>query len=152
MQLLDENRQCSLTHIGLQSSLALTCFVHSLTLFLSKYLRFWNQFLIWSSVISSPLANSVRSSRVRYFWRENNFSRCWSWCWVKWLRCLRFLLGVRSSPTSILNGLGFSSPFPSVLASEGEEEQCKSYLTYLVNKPVQTAGKSLTLSAAEILS
>ena len=71
---------------------------------------------------------------------------------MKWLRCLRFLLGVRSSPMSILNGLGFSSPFPSVLASEGKEEQCKSYLTYLVNKPVQTAGKSLTLSAAEILS
>ena len=41
---------------------------------------------------------------------------------MKWLRCLRFLLGVRSSPTSILNGLGFSLPFPSVLASEGEEE------------------------------
>ena len=54
------------------------------------YLRFWNQFLIWSSVISRPLANSVRSSRVRYCWREKILSRYWSWRWVKWLRFLLF--------------------------------------------------------------
>ena len=54
------------------------------------YLRFWNQFLICSSVISRPLANSVRSSRVRYCWLENIFSRYWSWRCVKWLRFLRF--------------------------------------------------------------
>ena len=73
-----------------------SCFLFSFARCFFWYLWFWNQFLICSSVISRPLANSVRSSRVRYCWRENIFSRYWSWRWVKWLRFRRFRLGTFS--------------------------------------------------------
>ena len=45
-----------------------------------------------NSPISRSLATSVPSSRVRYCWRENISSRCWSRRWVKWLRFRRFRL------------------------------------------------------------
>lgn len=46
-----------------------------IVLFLNWYLLFWNQFLIWSSVMYRIFDNRARSSRVRYIWRENTSSK-----------------------------------------------------------------------------
>lgn len=46
-----------------------------IALFLNWYLLFWNQFLIWSSVMYRIFDNRARSSRVRYIWRENTSSK-----------------------------------------------------------------------------
>ena len=95
-----------------------SCFRSSLARCLFWYRLFWNQFLIWSSVISRPLANSVRSSRVRYCWRENILSRYWSWRWVKWLRFRLFRLG----PFSLKHLTDFDSFLKSLSSTSSEDK------------------------------
>ena len=107
------------------------CFLSSLARCLFWYLLFWNQFLIWSSVISRPLANSVRSSRVRYCWRENILSRYWSWRWVKWLRFRLF----RLEPFSLKHFTDFDS-FLKSLSSIASEDQTRQKRTYVYVHPV----------------
>ena len=46
-----------------------------IALFLNWYLLFWNQFLIWSSVMYRIFDKRARSLRVRYIWRENTSSK-----------------------------------------------------------------------------
>ena len=101
-----------------------SCFLSSLARCLFWYLLFWNQFLIWSSVISRPLANSVRSSRVRYCWRENILSRYWSWRCVKWLRFRLF----RLEPFSLKHFTDFDS-FLKSLSSIPSEDQTRQKST-----------------------
>ena len=98
-----------------------SCFFSSFARCRLWYLLFWNQFLIWSSVISRPLANNVRSSRVRYCWRENILSRYWSWRWVKWLRFRLFRFG----PFSLKHLTDFGSWMNSLSLTPSENVKRK---------------------------
>ena len=72
-----------------------TCLARFTRRCLNRYLRFWNQFLICSSLICRALANNARSSRDKYCWREKMSSKYLSWNWEKWLR-LRFFFATFS--------------------------------------------------------